>query len=376
MAEISSKSVANRLLNKDLNEDYAFIDGDTLASTSEVDQYGNPLKFRMKGIDAPEITKVFGADNVALGTAGSDRANEALMQLAKKEGFTNVFRTGKFDPNGRELIDLQDDKGRSWEQTLVRTGVLNPTRYSSEGAIRSYKAAQALGTDGLGENYDLARNVIAEAIADETKYEQRFRQKAIDETQLAYTGGLYASNNVMFRDRSRDFENKAMSPFSTAWDIGLTGAIEGLYGAVELIGETSGWDWAKNVGEAGIYRAREKLQKNPEVVTSYKDIDGFFGKEGFLQYVANNGAISLPYMAATIAGAVAAPYVGASALGVAATGAVLSPVALYTGTIWNDQEGDNKNAYLAVAGGVSQSVLDRLGLRFLNPAALLTKEGR
>ena len=376
MAEISSKAVADRLLNKDLNEDYAFIDGDTLASTSEVDQYGNPLKFRMKGIDAPEITKVFGADNVALGTAGSDRANEALMQLAKKEGFTNVFRTGKFDPNGRELIDLQDDKGRSWEQTLVRTGVLNPTRYSSEGAIRSYKAAQALGTDGLGENYDLARNVIAEAIADETKYEQRFRQKAIDETQLAYTGGLYASNNVMFRDRSRDFENKAMSPFSTAWDIGLTGAIEGLYGAVELIGETSGWDWAKNVGEAGIYRAREKLQKNPEVVTSYKDIDGFFGKEGFLQYVANNGAISLPYMAATIAGAVAAPYVGASALGVAATGAVLSPVALYTGTIWNDQEGDNKNAYLAVAGGVSQSVLDRLGLKFLNPSALLTKEGR
>ena len=56
MAEISSKSVANRLLNKDLNEDYAFIDGDTLASTSEVDQYGNPLKFRMKCIDAPEIT--------------------------------------------------------------------------------------------------------------------------------------------------------------------------------------------------------------------------------------------------------------------------------------------------------------------------------
>ena len=155
MAEISSDAVAERLLSKDLNEDYAYLDADTLASKTEVDQYGNPLKFRMKGIDAPEVTRVFGADNVSIGTAGSDRANEALMQLAKKEGFTNVFRTGKFDPRGRELIDLQDDKGRSWEQTLVRTGVLNPTRYSSEGAIRSYKAAQALGTDGLGENYDM-----------------------------------------------------------------------------------------------------------------------------------------------------------------------------------------------------------------------------
>ena len=27
----------------------------------------------------------------------------------KKEGFTNVIRTGKFDPNGREIIDLQND---------------------------------------------------------------------------------------------------------------------------------------------------------------------------------------------------------------------------------------------------------------------------
>jgi len=376
MKQATIDRISNRLLSKDLNDDYAFVDGDTLASKTEVDDNGNPLKFRMKGIDAPETTKIFGPDNYRIGTAGSSKANEALQTLAKREGFTNVIRTGKFDPNGRELIDLQDNQGRSWEQTLMQTGVLEPNRYTSKAGTRAYAAAKALGTDGLGENYDVAKNVIAQAIYDETQYETQFRQQAIDETQLAYSGGLYASNNVMFRDPSRDFQNKATSPFSTAWDIGLTGAIEGLYGAVELIGETSGWDWAKNVGEAGIYRAREKISKEPEVVTSYKDIDGFFGKEGFLQYIANNGAISLPYMAATIAGAVASPYVGASALGVVATGAVLSPVALYTGTIWNDQEGDNKNAYLAVAGGVSQSVLDRLGLKFLNPQALLTKEGR
>ena len=368
--------ISNRLLSKDLNDDYAFVDGDTLASKTEVDDRGNPLKFRMKGIDAPETTKIFGPSNYKIGTAGSSKANEALQTLAKREGFTNVIRTGKFDPNGRELIDLQDDQGRSWEQTLMQTGVLDPNRYTSNAGMRAYAASQALGTDGLGENYDVAKNVIAQAIYDETEFETQFKQQAIDETQLAYGGGLYASNNVMFRDKSRDFQNKATSPFSTAWDIGLTGAIEGLYGAVELIGETSGWDWAKNVGEAGIYRAREKISKEPEIVTSYKDIDGFFGKEGFLQYIANNGAISLPYMAATIAGAVAAPYVGASVLGVAATGAVLSPVALYSGTIWNDQEGDNKNAYLAMAGGVSQAVLDRLGLKFLNPQALLSKEGR
>ena len=228
----------------------------------------------------------------------------------------------------------------------------------------------------MHDDYNIARNAVAEAIFDETQFEERLKRLAIDETQLAYGGKYFAPGNVMFRDPSRDFENKATSPFSTAWDVGLTGAIEGMYGAAELIGETTGWDWAKNVGEAGIFRAREKLSKMPEIVTSYRDIDGFFGKEGFLQYVANNAAISLPYMAATISGAVAAPFVGASAVGVAATGVVLTPVALYSGTIWNDQEGNNKDAFLAVAGGVSQAVLDRLGLRFLSKQALLSKEGR
>jgi len=377
MAEISSKNVADRLSNKNLNEDYSFIDSDSLVSRKEVDEKGKPLKFRVAGIDAPETTKIFSADNYSIGTSGSTRANEALQQLAKKEGFTNVVRTGRWDHRwGREIVDLQNDRGESWEQTLMKTGVMDPTRYSTPAALESWKVAQTLGTDGYGENWDQARNIIAGAIADETIYETQFRTKAIDEVQLAYSGGLHASNNVLFRDKSRDLENKAMNPFSTAWDVGLTGAIEGLYGAVEMLGETTDWDWAKNVGEAGIYRAREKIAQNPEIVTSYKDIDGIFGREGFLQYIANNAAISLPYMGATIAGAVAMPYMGVSVLGAAATAAALSPVALYSGTIWNDQEGDNKNAFLAIAGGVSQSVLDRLGLKFLNPSALLSKEGR
>lgn len=366
--------MADRLQGSKLNEDYSFIDGDTIASSTEVDDNGNPIKYRLAGVDTPETIKYF-TNFIKPGTAGSDKANFAMQNLAKKQGFTNVIKTGEYDRRGRELVKLQDAQGRDWEETVLRAGILQPNQYTSNQGLDAYKTSMLLGTDGLGENYDVARNAVAEAIYDETQYDIQLKQLAVDETQLAYGGNYYMPGNVMFRDSRRDLQNKATSPFSTAWDVGLVGAIEGLYGAVELLGETTGWDWAKNVGEAGIARARRKLELQPEIVTSYKDINGFFGKEGFLQYVANNAAISLPYMAATIGGALASPYVGATALGVAATGAVLTPVALYTGTIWNEQEGDNKNPYLAVAGGVSQAVLDRVGLKFLGATKLLSKEG-
>ena len=352
----------------DLNEEYYFLDADTVASKVDTDDNGNPLKYRLQGIDAPEVAKYFGADSVKPGTAGSNKANLALMNLAKSQGFTNVIKTGKFDSIGRELIDLQDETGRSWEKTLLRAGVVDPTKYTSNEAMKAYRVAQAIGTEGLGEDWDTARNAVAKAIYDETLYETQLKEQAINETQLAYGGNYFAPGSVKFRHYDRDLENKAISPFATAWDVGLTGAIEGLYGAVEMTGDMTGWDWAKNVGESGIYRARKEIARNPEIVTSYKDIDGFFGREGFLQYVANNAAISIPYMATTMAGTLAAPFTYGTSL--------LAPVSLYSGTVWNDMEGDNKNAPLAIVTGVAQTALDRLGLSFLAKGTLLSKEGR
>ena len=75
-----------------------------------------------------------------------------------------------------------------------------------------------------------------------------------------------------------------------------------MYGALELGGHTTGFNWLENIGENGIARARANLADNPEIVTSYKDINGFWGKEGALQYIANNAVISLPYMATSIGG--------------------------------------------------------------------------
>lgn len=351
-----------------LNSDYYFIDPDTVVSQTEVDDEGNPLKFRVQGIDAPEVAKVLGPDAMKSGTIGSATATKTLQGLAKSQGYTNVIRTGVFDNFGRELIDLEDDMGRSFKKTVIASGALDPNRYTSQEDLQSMEVAKVFGTSNVTNEWDLASQSIQDAILAEQKYETQFKEQALTEAQLAYGGGYYAPGSVMFRDNDRDLDNKALNPLSEAWDIGLTGAVEGLYGAVDMLGETTGWEWAENVGEAGIHRARARLKERPEIVASYKDVEGFWGNDGFAQYIANNAVISLPYMAVSMGGALASPMTGGLSM--------LAPASLYSGTTWNEMEGDNKNAGLAVLSGVSQAVLDRIGLAGIARGSLLSKEGR
>tara|TARA_X000001382_G_scaffold46234_1_gene31247 strand:+ start:182 stop:4438 length:4257 start_codon:yes stop_codon:yes gene_type:complete len=341
-----------------LNENFTFIDSDTISQNDNPNWRG-----RIAGVEAPEVNKFF-SNRIVDGTPGGRVANAALMNLARKKGFVNVIKTGKFDgnktslyPKGREIIDLQDDLGRSFQTELARADVLDINSYSSPDAVRASQLADIYGTEGIGEEYDVARDAITKAIQDETNYELQFKEQAVDEIQLAYGGGYYAPGNVMYRDPSRTLSNKATSPFATAWDSGLWGAVEGLYGAVEMLGETTGWNWAEQIGEAGIARQRDYLAKQPEFINTYKDLDGFFGRNGFLQYVANMGAISLPYMAVTMAGMAAAPFTKGTSL--------IAPVSLYAGNIWNEQPEDAKSATAAVAGGVLQTALDRLGVQLI-----------
>ena len=64
-------------------------------------------------------------------------------------------------------------------------------------------------------------------------------------------------------------------------------------------------------------------------------------------------------MALTASAIVTAPVVGAAAGSAIALG---STAAVYAGQTWNEQEGDNKNAGIAIGAGIAQATLDRLGL--------------
>ena len=342
--------------------DYTFVDADTLRDKDD-------NRYRLQGYDAPEISKLRG-DEFTTGTAGGGLATQEIMNLANTQGFTNVVKTGEFDPNGREIIELHDSRGRNFASEIFKSGVLDTGRYTTQEDLVGAEVGRVLRDRDQYENtdWDKAASNVQQAIADETLYDTQFKQQAVSEGQLASAPHLYSG--VQWRQYDRTLDNKAVNPLSESFDVGLTGAAEGLFGTLELIGESTDWDWAKDIGEAGIVRARSQLADKPQLKLSAIDDDGNWDIDSvgeFWEYLSNNAAISLPYMAASIGGALAAPYTAGLSLSL--------PASIYTGQVWNEMEGE-KNAGVAIAAGVTQAVLDRIGLAGITGGSILKKETR
>ena len=102
-----------------------FVDADTLRDADD-------NRYRIQGIDAPEIAKL---DQEGIpgwqGTAGGGVATPTLINLANDYGYTNVVKTGEFDPHGREIVRLQDKDGRDFANQVLKSGLLETNRYTT-----------------------------------------------------------------------------------------------------------------------------------------------------------------------------------------------------------------------------------------------------
>ena len=354
--------------------DKTFIDADTLVGK-------DGTKYRIQGIDAPEVEKIVGGQ-YKLGTAGGEAATDTLRSLANTEGFTNIVPVldedgnPALDPYGRQLVDLKNDKGESFKTKVLQSGVLGANKYTNEtdrvtsriGQLRREQAnLEGTSTDTA---WDEARNRLEQAMLNEGHNQRGFRQTALNEAELAAakaTGQAhrYATDNVQIRSFDRTIDNKSLNPLSDSFEQGWIGAKEASYGTINLIGETTGNEWLADIGEAGVSRARSTLQDYGTTLTDWQDIQPSWTDVGgtfdrTIQYISNNAALSLPYMAITASGAA----LGGLGVVPAAIG-FSAPAAVYTGQVWNEQEGDHKDAAIAIGSGVAQATLDRLGLNFL-----------
>ena len=351
-----------------------FIDADTLAKGDE--------RYRLAEINAPEVEKILPDGSYKQGTAGGQVATEVNTKLANELGFTNI--KPRLGPNGeperdhfgRILTDLVDDTGKSFTQAALEAGAYDVNKYTTDAGRVSAALGEARRNqetlEGVDSNpeWTKATQAILEGRQEEGFSNQNFRQVALNEADLALAnqfgqGGQYAQGNVQIRRNDRTLQNVARNPWSDSFESGLIGVQESAYGFLNLIGETTGWEGAAEVGEDGVRRAQEKLESYGTRITDYQDVDGFWDA---IDYVANNAAMSLPYMALTASSIVTAPALGAVGLGAATAGAVASSAAVvgtaavYAGQAWNEQEGDNKNATVAISAGIAQATLDRLGL--------------
>jgi len=387
---------------------HRFIDGDTL-----VNEEGNLL--RIEGLSAPEIRRLMDSGYLKPGTPGGLEATKQIEELANQFGYNNVkYLTNedgspKLDVHGRQLVRLSDEYGRDFTETLTRYGINKLSRYSSEEEIDKYRwgLAQKSNANLLDKplnNFEKSALILDDAVKSEQWYDTEFAKAALNETELSRLtaerqpgeslaafswrmkeAAKYTGARVQQRHKDRTLDNQALHPWAEGFDIGWNGVIESLYGAAELLGEKTGFNWLENLGEAGIKRQREYLLTKPElklnilkpvldddgkVIANEWDVDGI-GE--FFEYTGNMMAVSIPYMGVTAAGTMLAPATGGTSLA-AATGigamsgvglSMVAPVAMYTGMTWNDMEGENKSAILAAAGGITMSVLDRLGIRAL-----------
>ena len=351
---------------------HTFIDADTIRNPD-----GGP-NFRLQGYDAPEVAGFKGKPGEQkwhAGTAGAADATREITALAEKQGFNNLVKTGQRDPHGREIVELHDENGRNFTTELLKSGALEAGRYTTQEDIDAVDVARAFGTSD--DAFSDAAQKVQGAIEEETLRDVTFRQQAIDEAD--FSTGKFTSA-LSFRDaHGRDINNNSRNPMSDAWQQGWIGVREGAYGFLELLGDTAGLEGLQDIGEAGIARAQSQQQEYGKILTDWKDVDGI--KSGTL-FLANNAAMSLPYMintaGAAVAGTLAAPIVG----GIAATSlAIAAPSAIYAGQTWNEMEetadGKGKNAAVALTAGLVQGSLDRLGIGAITGKVLpqnITKE--
>ena len=390
---------------------FTFLDADTVT-----DSQGNFL--RIQGLSAPEILHAQKDGSLKEAEAGGWEAAKQIEGIANKLGYnkieylTNPDGTPMMDATGtRQLVRIKDSRGRDLVESLSMYGIGDLGKYSSKAEIDARLWGNALQDPGLDPYNDLELNefqkakiAITEATKAERLHELRAKKVALNEQELAALNSErqpgesleafairkraakdYSNLLVQIRHTDRTIDNQARHPWTEGFDIGWTGAIEGMFGAVDMIGEKTGFNWLESIGEDGVKRQRDYLKNKPDlkmnllkpklddagnVIGNQWDVGGI---SGFFEYVGNMGAVSLPYMGVTFAGTMLAPVTGGTSL-VAATGigamsgvglSMLAPVSMYAGQTWNEMEGDNKSATLAAAAGITMAVLDRLGIKGL-----------
>ena len=347
-----------------INSDKTFIDADTL-------QGADNKRYRIQGINAPEVEKVTQKYGYQQGQAGGAIATDTVRNLANDQGFTEVRPLLDADGNpqeddhGRIIADLiNPDTGESFKSKLLETGVFDPTAFTTNedrltselGQLR--REQNKLAGTSTNTKWDEARKMIEQGALEEQGGLLAFKQTAVDEAQLAAAKAagidhFYDQGNVQVRSYDRTISNKSRNPFSDSWDQGWIGVKESAYGIINLLGDRAGIDSLQDIGEAGVERARTDLADYGDILTDWKEVEDIGTA---FSYITNNAALSLPYMAITVGGTLAAPVTGGVSLA--------APAAIYAGQTWNEMEGE-KNAGIAIGSGIAQAALDRLGLGFL-----------
>lgn len=342
---------------------YQWIDGDTLKDT----ETGNSV--RIQNINTQEVAH---ARDV---TEGRDKppsaqgriTTKAAADLARAKGFTQVHLTGSKDTYGRELGDLVNpETGELFSNYMLRNDLTQPNAFSDETSKAVYYKGLMEREAGIQDtDAALARSEIYRT--NQEASDGNLPWKTIATNSREYNSNPEVYSGMAIRELDRNLQGEAYNQWSTSFDTALIGMSESYHGFKQILGDMVGNEDLKLAGEIGAAKARYRISLNPTTTVDLSQIEGV---GDFVDYVANNAAMSIPYMATTVGGALAGSAAGSVLAGPMGTvgGAVaggsiglMGPTAIYAGQVYNAQE--EKNYKVAMMSGFSQAVFDRIGLK-------------
>lgn len=349
---------------------YRFIDGDTI-----VNDEGHSIRF--DGINTPEIQHqrdVYSDDRKVPDTSGSTSFAE-LADLASKKGFTQVVDNGTTDAYDRSLGDLMNpETGQLWTMYLAEHNLADINKFSPERHQMAFLKGVSNRTSGLiDEDAESARSAITEANLGDHAPADGFKYNALDEREYAKDPSAYSG--VAIRSLDRNLNNEAYDQWSTSFDTALISMTESYHGFRQAIGQMTENENLELGGRLGAEAARYRMRLNPTTTVSLDQIDGV---GDFVDWIGNNAAMSIPYMATTFGSAAAGGVVGTALGGPVGTAVgigagLMGPSAIYSGQVYNEQ--DVKNPKVAFTSGLVQAVLDRVGLKGISASGKGIKDG-
>jgi len=344
---------------------WSFLDGDTIKDS----ETGESV--RLRGIDTRETAKYLKDSGFQEGELGGNAATAYIWDLANKHGFNKVVKSGSKGQFDRAIGDLQDSDGNSFVDTLLRTGVVAPSRFSTESDLSQASwgmAAEASKPDAPKSDWEEARAAIYENETEQYGGLPMQKLMAFDAAEFAANPDIFMG--IKSKVKGADYAGRSRTPFGTGFDTGFANLYKGLNTFGQAVSNRLGLDEAEAVFAADAATNQVEMNRMPTVKMDVTEIDWTSYDEVTTGMKGMLGS-SIPFMGATMVGMAAAP---------ATSGASMAlPVSMYTGMVLDTMEGniEDKNLIAAITAGTAMSYLDKLGLKgLISPSMMITKEGR
>lgn len=319
---------------------------------------------RLQGANAYETQKTGRtADSFQAADIGADSQLKIAHKVASEKGYNIPVLTGKKDAYGRTVGDLADADGNLLSTFMVGNRIVD-TMIPDENILRQ-RAVMDLDK-ARDASYGLAPSLADKYLTalNAERHEVPLIPKLYANTAKDFGASLDKRGNssvytgAAIQQEDENYKGDARSNFKTGLEGGYNSMMQGAWNGLDMLGTATGSEYLKSVGEANSGAYQSNLENLPNLRNGEAfDENGKWQLDSFSKvadYSLGTAASSAPQMLLSFAALAAAPVTYGVSLA--------APAVIFAGQTWQNQEAGKKNVEWALASGVTQAVIESLGV--------------